>query len=133
MVLKIVYTVAYQPVGTSSYGYWYGIAGRQIDWSTDGCSVPSWVMASVPGASYYAKLLRPSCVRHDFGYRNYGKVHRYQMTAARKASIDNQLYANMKRQCASQPGLKGTACRKAAWVFYKAVALSPQAHRAFFG
>lgn len=126
-MLKIVATVAYQPVGTSSHGYWYGIGASQIDWSTDGCSVPKGL------ADYYVKLFRPSCVRHDFGYRNYGKVHRYHRTQARKDSLDTQFYANMKRQCATRPGLQGTACRKVAWVFYKAVALSPQAHRAFFG
>ena len=144
-----VYAMEYEQVGGAHYGYYLRkyppqyLLTRQIDWSTDGCSVPrallgfpklGWVL------NYYSGTFHESCVRHDFGYRNYGSGNsiglRLDPTEARRKTIDNRFHANMDIQCRSRfagiwrvPQLE--ACYAAGKVYYEAVRF--RGHQAFFG
>jgi hypothetical protein len=59
----------------------------ELDWSSDGCS----------GPVIDKKLFRPSCERHDFGYRNYKKQGR--CGKANRWTIDGKFYHDMNQQC----------------------------------
>lgn len=85
----------------SAYGF---------DWSTDYCS-------SSPDNPFGFPFNR-SCVRHDFGYRNYKAIGAF---AANKSRIDSAFYADLKRVCANYGGATKVSCDSLAWTYYNAV------------
>lgn len=133
-ILNIDYTVEYSQVGTKYYDEWQHKYPSQIDWSTDGCSLPWYVDAAIPTwALAYSTAFNNSCVIHDFGYRNYGTTHHLGQTRYRKNTIDSRLLANMNHQCNVMSNLdpRKLTCHSAANAFYYAV--SHYADKAFFG
>jgi hypothetical protein len=85
-------------------------ASYQFDWSTDYCSdSPDQPL----GFDF-----RLSCARHDFGYRNYKAVGQFP---ANKSHIDDSLYADLKRKCATYSVFVRPACYSLAWTYYEAV------------
>ncbi|MEV7406062.1 phospholipase [Streptomyces sp. NPDC091267] len=91
----------------SNQGAWsaYG-----FDWSTDVCSTSPDNPFGFPFAN--------SCIRHDFGYRNYKAAGTFN---ANKARLDSALYADLKRVCTAYSGAKKTSCDATAWTYYQAV------------
>jgi hypothetical protein len=134
-ILNIDYTVEYSQVGTKYYDEWQRRYPAQIDWSTDGCSLPGYIDVFIPVfALAYSTAFNNSCVIHDFGYRNYGNgKHHLGKTRYRKNTIDTQFRSNMKHQCSnlSWADLRKPTCNAAADAFYWAV--SNHADKAFFG
>ena len=81
-----------------------------FDWSTDYCS-----------ASPDKPLgfdFKVSCWHHDFGYRNYKDVGAFP---ANKARLDDMLYADLRRVCATYGVIVRPACFSLAWTYYQAV------------
>jgi len=85
----------------SAYGF---------DWSTDHCS-------SSPD-NPFGFPFQNSCVRHDFGYRNYKAIGAF---AANKARVDSAFHADLKRVCARYSGATKISCNSLAWTYYNAV------------
>jgi phospholipase A2-like protein len=85
-------------------------AAYAFDWSTDYCSDSPDNPLGFP--------FRLPCARHDFNYRNYKAVNRFD---ANKARIDSALYADLGRVCARYSGATRTACNGLAWTYYQAV------------
>ncbi|MEU8353610.1 phospholipase [Streptomyces sp. NPDC048845] len=85
----------------SAYGF---------DWSTDVCSTSPDNPFGFPFAN--------SCIRHDFGYRNYKAAGTFE---ANKARLDSAMYADMKRVCARYTGATKASCDATAWTYYQAV------------
>lgn len=97
--------------------------GENLDWSTDGCSVPrlSDPARSQPGGFDF----RNACWRHDFGYRNYKAQGRF--TEPNRRQIDDNFLADMNSVCNTYAGIraaKGVLCRNTyARAYYDAVRL----------
>jgi hypothetical protein len=145
--------VEYENVGGSLYGHFRGAAGysTQLNWGSDGCSIPAGALVvagiispvTLAAMVKYRAIFEQSCVRHDFGYRNYGRNTStsgphlgLDPTHTRKNSIDARFKSNMNLQCDRAygfPYVSRTACKLAAEGFYLAVDKTPQGHRAFFG
>lgn len=87
--------------------------GGSLDWSTDGCSVPSRYSHGI-GAEFKGKFAA-ACQRHDFGYRNFGK-RGLDRTEARRAQVDHQFKRDMVDLCDGS-----RRCRIVATIFYAAV------------
>lgn len=150
---KAASAVEYENVGGSQYGRYKAAAGykTQLNWTKDGCSIPTKALIIAAGVSpatfllmlNYKHVFAHSCDRHDFGYRNYGKntstpgPHlKLSPTQARKASIDSRFYSNMKIQCDKAygfPYIARAACKLAAGGFYIAVSKTSAGRKAFFG
>lgn len=136
---QIISDTEYSPLTSSSsisgaYVTWKGTRPTAIDWSTDGCSLPSYIVAAIPAESLvYSSVFKSSCVLHDFGYRNYGSKHHYDRTRSRKNSIDSRFVANMRIQCGKMHWYdpRKPFCGTAANAFYYAV--SHHGDKAFFG
>lgn len=102
---------------TSSYNAFFAARSNQgawaaygFDWSTDYCSSSPDNPFGFPFAN--------SCVRHDFGYRNYKAIGTF---SANKAHVDSALYSDLKRVCARYSGATAGACYSLAWTYYQAV------------
>lgn len=91
----------------SNQGAWsaYG-----FNWSTDYCSTSPDNPFGFPFSN--------SCVRHDFGYRNYKAIGTF---SANKDRIDSAFYADLKRVCARYSWATAAACNSLAWTYYQAV------------
>lgn len=85
----------------SAYGF---------NWTTDYCSTSPDNPFGFPFAN--------SCVRHDFGYRNYKAIGAF---SANKSRIDSAFYSDLKRVCARYSGATAGACNSLAWTYYNAV------------
>jgi hypothetical protein len=103
--------------GVSSYNAFFAAranrpawAAYRFDWSTDHCSSSPDNPLGFP--------FRESCVRHDFGYRNYKALGAFP---ANKARLDNAFHADMKRVCARYTGSRKVSCGATAWTYYQAV------------
>ncbi|WP_066362361.1 phospholipase [Herbidospora mongoliensis] len=86
---------------------------QDLDWGSDGCSFI--------GDRGVFDFLR-ACRRHDFGYRNHKKQHRFTQGARKR--VDDQFRADMNTICGRYRGLqsyKGVACRAEARTFYEVV------------
>jgi hypothetical protein len=83
-----------------------------FDWGTDKCS-------SSPDNPFGFPFER-SCIRHDFGYRNYKAEGVFD---ANKARIDSAFYADLKRVCNRYSGAQGASCDGLAWTYYEAVSI----------
>ncbi|KAF1843162.1 uncharacterized protein K460DRAFT_315171, partial [Cucurbitaria berberidis CBS 394.84] len=93
-----------------------------IDWESDGCSH----VEDEPFGFNYATnrlrmLVKDSCRRHDFGYRNFKKQNRYKVTSTStgKQSIDLQFREDLLAQCDTEKHRR--SCRFVAKIYYKAV------------
>jgi phospholipase A2-like protein len=85
-------------------------ASYQFDWSTDYCSAsPDQPL----GFDF-----RLSCYRHDWGYRNYKAMSQFP---ANKSRLDDALYQDLKRKCATYNSIVRPACNSLAWTYYQAV------------
>lgn len=85
----------------SAYGF---------DWSTDYCS-------SSPD-NPFGFPFNLSCVRHDFGYRNYKAIGAF---SANKSRIDSAFYSDLRRVCGRYSQPTKAACDSLAWTYYNAV------------
>jgi len=87
-------------------------ADYNFDWSTDYCS------SSPDNPLGYDFAL--SCWHHDFGYRNYKAMGQFP---ANKDRLDDMLYADLKRTCATYSSILQPPCYSLAWTYYEAVHL----------
>ncbi|STD13990.1 Prokaryotic phospholipase A2 [Dermatophilus congolensis] len=89
-------------------------------WTTDGCSVPLGM-----GKGWSKKFYNP-CVRHDFGYRNFGPKGPLNLGASNfkksRKKIDAQFLKDMESVA------RGFAGRAAARAFYGAVRAGGKSH-----
>jgi len=85
-------------------------AEYDFDWSTDLCS-------SSPDQPLGFDFRMP-CRRHDFGYRNYKALDRFQ---ANKARVDDAFYFDMRQVCAGYSGIAKATCDSLAGTYYQAV------------
>ncbi|WP_419997377.1 phospholipase [Streptomyces boninensis] len=90
-------------------------AAYNFDWSTDKCS-------SSPD-NPFGFPFEKSCIRHDFGYRNYKAMGAFP---ANKDRLDSAFYEDLKRVCNGYSGATGTACDGLAWTYYQAVRVAGQ-------
>ncbi|KAG0639380.1 prokaryotic phospholipase A2-domain-containing protein [Tuber brumale] len=84
---------------------------RNLDWTDDGCS-------NSPDKPAGFNFL-DSCKRHDFGYRNYKKQHRF--TEANRKRVDDNFKKDLYKECSEHFGPIGSACRRIADTYYAAV------------
>ena len=87
-------------------------AAYGFNWSTDKCS-------SSPD-NPFGFPFENSCIRHDFGYRNYKAEGIF---SSNKSRIDSAFYADMKRVCNNYSGATKTSCDGTAWTYYQAVSI----------
>jgi hypothetical protein len=114
---KLAVISAWTQIQASSYESWNAArlnqgawARYQFDWVTDYCSAsPDQPL----GFDF-----RAACSRHDFGYRNYAALRRFD---ANKARLDEVFYADMRRACAWYNRFIRPSCYAVAWVYYQAV------------
>lgn len=86
----------------------------KCNWSSDGCS-----FSPDKPRGYDFK---PSCQRHDFGYRNTKKQKRF--TKAMKKRVDDNFKKDLYKYCSKFSGLsswKGVECRRIADTYVAAV------------
>lgn len=88
--------------------------GQGLDWNDDGCSNSP----DAPGGFNF----KPSCQRHDFGYRNYGKgaVKAAPFDSVRK-QVDDQFLTDMTNVCNKYSGSAKTDCLGYASTYYTGV------------
>lgn len=123
--------VAFETVGGSNYAKYQALYPTELDWSNDGCSVPSAIL-KFPNIGQvlatYKNIFEKSCDRHDFGYRNFGSRGALKLdpTEATRNRIDDRFYSNMRIQCQTRyddwwdvPARQ--LCYGAAKTFYEAV------------
>lgn len=108
---------SFTQTSAASYSTFFAARGNQgawtaygFDWSTDKCSSSPDNPLGFPFAN--------SCVRHDFGYRNYKAIGAFP---ANKARLDNMLLADLLRVCARYSGITKSACNSLAYTYYQAV------------
>lgn len=102
-----------------------------FDWADyDGCSLPNEIK---PLAAKFVKLFRNPCLRHDFGYRNFGNGLALGSDESHKSAIDSKFYADMKTVCGriSDTGDRGD-CNEKAYLFYFGVSRFGKAQTAFY-
>lgn len=114
---------------------------RRLNWSNDLCSGPDG-LEFVVGGVWWEKFW-PACVRHDFGYRNFGvngdpairglTFEENTVTAYRRSQIDDLFRADMNEVCRKQSLLLRQSCRLSAAAFYNGVHFTSWGHNAFFG
>ena len=80
-------------------------------WTSDGCSDSP---DNPLGFNF-----KPSCHRHDFGYRNYKAQARFTDDAKNK--IDKNFKDDMDDECNKEKLLERVACKALAEVYYEAV------------
>jgi hypothetical protein len=108
---------SFTQTSASSYNAFFAARGNQgawaaygFDWSTDKCSSSPDNPLGFPFAN--------SCIRHDFGYRNYKAIGTF---SANKARLDTMLFADLERVCARYSGVTKAACDSLAHTYYEAV------------
>lgn len=108
---------SFTQTSASSYATFFAARGNQgawaaygFDWSTDTCSSSPDNPLGFPFAN--------SCIRHDFGYRNYKAIGAF---SANKARLDSMLLADLERVCARYSGVTKAACDSLAHTYYEAV------------
>jgi hypothetical protein len=95
-------------------------APAPFDWSSDGCSTPRVGALSAT----YNKLFLNACLRHDFGYRNFGERKlRLDPTESRRQKLDSQLRTDMNGICATQTIPQQPQCYSVANTYYSGVRL----------
>jgi hypothetical protein len=114
---KLAVMSQFTQTSSGSYNAWNAArqnqpawASYQFDWSTDYCSAsPDQPL----GFDF-----RLSCYRHDWGYRNYHAMNQFD---ANKSRLDDALYQDLKRKCATYNSIVRPACNSLAWTYYQAV------------
>lgn len=108
---------SFTQTSAGSYSTFFAARGNQgawtaygFDWSTDKCSSSPDNPLGFPFAN--------SCIRHDFGYRNYKAIGAF---SANKARLDNMLLADLLRVCGRYSGITRSACNSLAHTYYQAV------------
>ena len=108
---------SFTQTSAASYSTFFAARGNQgawsaygFDWSTDKCSSSPDNPLGFPFAN--------SCIRHDFGYRNYKAIGAF---SANKPRLDTMLLADLLRVCARYSGLTKSACTSLAHTYYEAV------------
>jgi hypothetical protein len=84
----------------------------RLDYSTDECSAP---VIGNEGASFD---FTEACLRHDFGYRNYGRLG---LLGKRRRAVDERFLADMQAHCATRPVAERVPCLGWARDFYRGV------------
>src|SRR5688500_11712487 len=74
---------------------------RRLDYSTDECTAP------VVGSSGRTFDFTEACLRHDFGYRNYGRLG---LIDERRREVDALFLADMQAHCATRPPAEAISC-----------------------
>lgn len=116
-----------------------GVAGaHHADWSSDGCSGGFWVWVTIDGefpGARWEDVFRNDCIRHDFGYRNFGKGRldglAYASTPQQRKVVDSRLYAEATGRCGTFPSKVHDHCLEAAAAMYAGVRLGGS--DAFYG
>jgi hypothetical protein len=110
---------SFTQTSADSYSRFFAARGNQgawaaygFDWSTDKCSSSPDNPFGFPFAN--------SCIRHDFGYRNYKAIGAF---SANKARLDTMLLADLLRVCTRYSGVTKGACDSLAHTYYTAVHL----------
>lgn len=107
---------------------WHHTEYPGLNWSSDNCSVP-YPLENI--STLYMDTFQSSCVRHDFGYRNYGKKSALKLnpTEEGRNSIDDRFHRDMKDVAAAAPD---AALRDSLYVgasaFYSLVRLNGETH-----
>ncbi len=84
----------------------------RLDYSTDGCTAP------VVGNAGRTYDFTAACLRHDFGYRNYGRLG---LIGERRRSVDERFLADMQAHCATRPRDEVVSCLGWARDYFRAV------------
>lgn len=88
----------------------------RLDWTTDGCSAP------VVGSTGRSFDFFDACRRHDFAYRNLGKIDGGKLwTSSVRARVDAIFKKDMLNDCAKRVGTMKTSCRSWVDLFYSIV------------
>ena len=88
----------------------------RLTWTTDGCSVP------VVGSTGRTFDFFNACRRHDFAYRNLGKLDGGKWwTPQMRARVDAVFKKDMLTDCAKRTKTARTTCTAWAETFYRAV------------
>ena len=101
----------------SSYSAFFAARADQGAWSAYGFNWSTDYCSSSPDNPFGFPFAN-SCVRHDFGYRNYKAIGTF---SANKSRLDSMLYADLQRVCARYSGATKAACNSTAWTYYQAV------------
>lgn len=89
---------------------------KRLTWEYDGCSAP------VIGSTGRSFDFVDACRRHDFAYRNLGKLDGGKWwTAQIRAQVDSIFKQDMLANCAARSIFSRTTCRIWAETFYRAV------------
>ena len=91
------------------------------EWSQDGCSAPD-----VKNVNYFNRVFKDACIRHDFGYRNFGPGPNMGQWMdprdSRRNYVDRQFDADMDWTCRTRPlSITRRRCLQVADVYYTAV------------
>lgn len=84
-----------------------------LDWETDGCSAP------VVGSTGRSFNFRTACIRHDFAYRNFGRLG--LLDAATRARVDEVFRLDLMSTCLRKPTSLRIRCLAWSEVFFAAV------------
>jgi hypothetical protein len=84
----------------------------RLDYSTDLCSAP------LLGSSGPTYDFTEACLRHDFGYRTYGRLG---LIDERRRAVDERFLADMRGHCLRRPGEEIISCLGWARAYYRAV------------
>lgn len=96
-----------------------------LDWSNNGCS-------SVTDLDPYKAIFRRACIRHDFGYRNFGNGLALRSYEEAKAAIDKQFLKDMNTICNGR--LYDGNCRSASGVYFGLLRqVGSESYTAFYG
>lgn len=88
----------------------------RLDWSTDGCSVP------VIGSTGRSFDFYDACRRHDFAYRNLGRLDGGKWwTPQMRARVDAVFRRDMLADCAARQATTKRSCTAWAETYYRAV------------
>ena len=88
----------------------------RLTWTTDGCSVP------VLGSTGRTFDFFNACRRHDFAYRNLGKLDGGKWwTPNMRARVDSVFKKDMLSDCKKRPTSARKTCTAWAETFYRAV------------
>jgi hypothetical protein len=101
----------------SSYNAFFAARSNQGAWSAYGFNWSTDYCSSSPDNPFGFPFAN-SCVRHDFGYRNYKAIGTFP---SNKDRLDSMFYADLKRVCARYSGATAGACNSLAWTYYQAV------------
>jgi hypothetical protein len=84
----------------------------RLDYTTDLCTAP------LLGSSGPTYDFTGACLRHDFGYRSYGRLG---LIAERRLEVDQRFLADMCAHCLTRPGEQVIRCLGWARAYYRAV------------